>query len=195
MQTRYTMFTPIMLGSGLFWTVTYLLIIRRGFRDQTYGMPLVALCANLAWEFIFSIVHPRGPIQRFVNIVWLLCDAVILYQALRFGPREFPTVPKSVFYLMFGLALATSFCAVLFMSYEFNDMDGVYAAFGQNLMMSVLFIAMLYHRRSLRGQSGQSGSVNSSARPWPRWPSTCTRMSPGSRFCCSSCSSLFWGMT
>ncbi len=48
------MFTPILLGSGLFWTVTYLLIIRRGFRDQTYGMPLVALCANLAWEFIFS---------------------------------------------------------------------------------------------------------------------------------------------
>lgn len=151
------MFTPILLGSGLFWTVTYLLIIRRGFRDQTCGMPLVALCANLAWEFIFSIVHPHGPIQRFVNIVWLLCDAVILYQALRFGPREFPRVPKRVFYLMFGLALATSFCAVLFMSYEFNDMDGVYAAFGQNLMMSVLFIAMLYHRRSLRGQSGSIG--------------------------------------
>jgi hypothetical protein len=35
---------------------------------------------------------------------------------------------------------------------EFHDL-GTYAAFGQNLMMSVLFIVMLYRRRSLRGQS------------------------------------------
>src|SRR4051812_5154247 len=54
---------------------------------------------------------------------------------------------------MFGLALVTSFCAVLSVTYEFNDWDGAYSAFGQNLLMSVLFIAMLYARRSLRGQS------------------------------------------
>ena len=42
---------------------------------------------------------------------------------------------------------------MLLISAEFNDWGGVYAAFGQNLMMSVLFITMLYRRRSLRGQS------------------------------------------
>src|SRR5262249_8832062 len=41
---------------------------------------------------------------------------------------------------------------VLTMELEFHD-DGARAAFGQSLMMSVLFIAMLYQRRSLRGQS------------------------------------------
>jgi hypothetical protein len=39
------------------------------------------------------------------------------------------------------------------MTYEFDDWDGAYSAFGQNLLMSVLFITMLYARRSLRGQS------------------------------------------
>ena len=61
--------------------------------------------------------------------------------------------PCCAFYTMFGLALVTSFCTVLFATYEFDDWDGAYSAFGQNLLMSVLFIVMLYARRSLRGQS------------------------------------------
>jgi hypothetical protein len=55
------MFDILLVGSGVLWTITYLLIIRRGVLDRTYGMPLVALCANLSWEFIFSFVFPHGP--------------------------------------------------------------------------------------------------------------------------------------
>ena len=38
----------LLLSPGLFWTLTYVLVIRQGFRDRTYGMPLVALCANIS---------------------------------------------------------------------------------------------------------------------------------------------------
>ena len=147
------MFDAFMLGSGVFWTLTYVLMIRRGFLDKTYGMPLVALCANVSWECIFSFVHPHGPVQRPVNIVWFLLDLIILFQLLKYGPREFTGLSKGAFYTMFGLALVTSFCTVLFVTYESGDWDGAYSAFGQNLLMSVLFITMLYARRSLRGQS------------------------------------------
>lgn len=147
------MFDTLMLGSGAFWTLTYLLIIRRGFLDRTYGMPLVALCANISWEFIFSFLYPHGPVQRPVNIVWFSLDLVILFQMLRYGPSEFGGLSKRAFYAMFGLALATSFCAVLSVTYEFDDWDGAYSAFGQNLLMSVLFWAMLRVRGSPRGQS------------------------------------------
>src|SRR5919205_4690336 len=142
-----------MVGSGVLWTLTYLLIIREGFLDRTYGMPLVALCANLSWEFIFSFVYPHDLPQRAVNVAWLSFDLVILLQLLGQGPREFAALPGRLFYAMFALALATSFCAVLAVTLEFDDFDGVYSAFSQNLMMSILFIAMLYSRRSLRGQS------------------------------------------
>ncbi len=142
-----------MVGSGVLWTLTYLLIIRQGFLDRTYGMPLVALCANLSWEFIFSFVYPHDLPQRAVNVAWLSFDLVILLQLLGQGPREFAALPRRLFYAMFALALATSFCAVLAVTLEFDDFDGVYSAFSQNLMMSILFIAMLYSRRSLRGQS------------------------------------------
>jgi hypothetical protein len=147
------MFDILLVGSGTLWTIAYLLIIRRGFLDHTYGMPLVALCANLSWEFIFSFVFPHGPVQRPVNIVWFSFDLIILYQLLRYGPREFPSLPKKLFYGMVALALLTAFSTVVFITLEFEDFDGAYSAFGQNLMMSVLFIVMLYSRRSLRGQS------------------------------------------
>jgi hypothetical protein len=147
------MFDILLVGSGVLWTVTYLLIIRRGFLDHTYGMPLVALCANLSWEFIFSFVFPHEPVQRPVNMVWFSLDLIILYQLLRFGPREFPRLPKRLFYGMVALALLTAFFTVVSITLEFEDFDGAYSAFGQNLMMSILFVVMLYSRGSLRGQS------------------------------------------
>jgi hypothetical protein len=47
----------------------------------------------------------------------------------------------------------TAFPLVLFISWEVRDLEGSYTAFGSNLLMSVLFIEMLYRRKSLRGQS------------------------------------------
>jgi hypothetical protein len=147
------MFDILLVGSGVLWTIAYLLIIRRGFLDRTYGMPLVALCANLSWEFIFSFIFPHGPLQRPANIGWFSLDLIILYQLLRYGPREFARLPKKLFYAMVALALFMAFFTVLSITLEFEDFDGAYSAFAQNLMMSILFIVMLYSRDSLRGQS------------------------------------------
>lgn len=146
------MFALLLLGSGILWTITYLLIIYRGWRDHTYGMPLVALCANISWEGIFSFIYPPGQIQHIVDIIWFSLDVVIFVQLLLSGPREFGDLPKRVFYALVAAMLVTSFCSVLFITQQFQD-RGTYSAFGQNLMMSVLFIVMLYRRRNLRGQS------------------------------------------
>lgn len=146
-------FYALMLGCGLLWTLSYLMIIHRGFSDRTYGMPVVALCANVSWEFLFSFVYPQGPIQTPVNLAWFSLDLIICYQALRYGPSEFRGLTKGGFYAMFAFTLVAAFCAVLFVTWRFKDFDGAYTAFGQSLLMSALFIAMLRARRSLRGQS------------------------------------------
>ncbi|KAA2264598.1 hypothetical protein F0L68_05705 [Solihabitans fulvus] len=147
------MYAAFMLASGVFWTLTYLLVIRRGLADRSYGMPVVALCANLSWEFLFAVVRPANGVQEVVNLVWLALDLVIAFTVLRFGPREFAGVPKAVFYGGFLFTLVTAYLGVLFVSDELNAGQGTYAAFGQNLLMSGLFLAMLLSRRSLRGQS------------------------------------------
>lgn len=141
-------------GSGVFWTLAYILIIRVGFQDKTYGMPVAALCANISWEFIFSFMHPHEPPQNYINIVWFAFDMIIVFQTLRFGKTALSQIlPARFFYPTFVLTLVLSFGAILAITYEFRDWDGKYAAFGQNLMMSVLFISMLLKRGDVSGQS------------------------------------------
>lgn len=84
--------------------------VTAGSKDQTYGMPLVALCANLSWEFIFSFIHPHQPPQLQINIVWLMLDLIILYEFFKFGQSELKHIPNKLFYPVFILTLFTSFC-------------------------------------------------------------------------------------
>ena len=141
----------LQIGSGVFWTAVYVLIIRLGFRDKTYGMPITALCANISWEFIFSFLYPHAPPQNYINIIWFAFDLVIVFQTLRFGRIAFERA--WLFYPAFILGVLVSLGAILAITVEFNDWDGKYAAFGQNLMMSVLFVAMLLKRQDVKGQS------------------------------------------
>ncbi|NIS81179.1 MAG: hypothetical protein GTO14_13460 [Anaerolineales bacterium] len=143
----------IQIGSGILWTLTYLLIIKRGFQDRTYGMPLPALAANLSWEFIFAFILPHGNPQIYINIAWFIFDVIILYQALRFGPATFGGLLGKWFYPAFVIGIITAFGAVLSVTFEFQDWEGKYAAFGQNLMMSILFNVMLFRRTDVKGQS------------------------------------------
>jgi len=142
------------LGSGLLWTLAYILILRRGWKDKTYGMPIAALAANLGWEFLFSFVLPHKAPQLQVNYVWFLFDLGLLWQCARFGKWEqrHPWVRKN-FFLILPASLLCGFLSVYTITLEFSDRDGMYAAFGQNLMMSILFVAMLLERDDPRGQS------------------------------------------
>ena len=142
------------IGSGICWTIVYLLIIKRGFQDQTYGMPIVALGANISWEFIFSFIHPHPTPQVYINITWFLFDVIILYQIFRFGKKSInDSYPDVFFYPAIFLAVLIGFGLVFAISFEFDDWHGRYAAFGQNLMMSILFVTMFFKRKNLSGQS------------------------------------------
>lgn len=87
------------LGSGVFWLLAYILIIYRGFKDESYGMPVVALIGNIAWEFIFGLGIESGcpvtwsscpaTVITIRNFIWLLFDVVILYTILKYGRKYF----------------------------------------------------------------------------------------------------------
>ncbi len=146
--------TAMMLLGCLLWAVTYILIIRRGFLDRTYGVPMAAICANLCWEFIFAFVYPHIPPYRYVNLVWFVLDLVIFYQLVRYWRSELPQLSPRAFYPLLAAGLVTAFSLVLLISVEFGDTyHGGYAAYGGNLVMSILFITMLIHRDGVRGQS------------------------------------------
>lgn len=145
-------FLAMSVASGICWIVAYALIIRRGFLDRSYGMPLVAVCVNISWEFIFTFLIPHEVPQSYINAGWLILDLFILIQLLVFWRSDFRKLDEVVFYPFVAAALLASFGLIYTMAVEF-DGCGAYSAFGQNFLMSVLFMIMLFQRNSLLGQS------------------------------------------
>ena len=150
--------TALTLTCGICWTIAYILIIIRSFKDKTYGMPFWALAFNISWEAIFSFVFlfTTMPLQTLINRIWLLFDAAIVVAYFLYGQKEWPAaISKKWFYPYSLLVLITAFLFVYFLSAELNNRKGTYAAFIQNLMMSWLFIPMLISRQS--GQGSRHG--------------------------------------
>lgn len=144
----------ILVLGGIFWILTYIFIISKGYKEKTYGMPLLALSANISWEFIFSFLLPHSPPQLYINYLWFALDVVIVFQFFKYYKNEFHTISSLTLCIVFGISVATAFSIILSGGILLGDVDGVYAAFGQNLLMSVLFVAMFFKRgNTLRGQS------------------------------------------
>jgi hypothetical protein len=153
-----TLKTLLTLISGLCWTIVYIEGIRLGFKDRTYAIPFFALALNFAWELIYTVLGLRtspSDIQTVINIIWLLFDIGILYTYFKFGKKDFPSsLPQSWFLPWSILGLLMAFLVELAFAKEFGQLKGgSYAAFLQNLLMSVLFITMLVQRGNAAGQS------------------------------------------
>lgn len=153
-MTELNLLLICQLGMGLFWIITYILVIYKGWQDKKYGMPMAAICANISWEFIFAFIYPQNDLQRYITLIWLVLDIFILMQFLRYAPNEYRRIlTKKILYGSFLVTLLFSMLMIFGIVYEFQDFEGKYTAFFQNLMMSGLFIALLLQRGNLAGQS------------------------------------------
>ena len=155
MDSLFTLLLTLL--SGLAWTAVYILIIRRNSLEKTYGMPLVALGLNVTWELIFAfIIRPAKMddtawLWLGINAIWFLLDVAILVQTIKYGIKEdWPS--RQFFYgtatavVMFGLM------GQLAVTFQFQDWEGRWTAFPGSLIMSILFVVMLY-KRGVGGQS------------------------------------------
>ena len=147
----------LQLISVICWSLVYVELIRGGFRDKTYGMPLFALALNFCWEFLYTghgfLTAPADP-QTWVNLVWTLLDSVILVTFFKYGRRELPAILQRHHVWVMLIALITSAGFQFGFYLEFGaHWGGIYSAFTQNAIMSILFVVMVITRNSTRGLS------------------------------------------
>ena len=150
-----TLYYICAIGSGIFWLLTYIAVIWRGFQDKTFSMPVVALSANASWEAIFSFVYtPPSLLLQYSSIAWLTFDLPILYQCFLYGANDFkaPFI-KENFRFLLSLSILVSFSILLSLIVDFKDFRGVYSGFGINFMMSILYINLFIRRDGILGQS------------------------------------------
>lgn len=149
--------------SGLFWTITYILIINKSIKDKTYGMPFLAMCLNLSWEFVFAFVYKTTIFHQIVCLIWFILDSIIAFIFFKYGYKDFKkkySLSKISFLVLVILSLISSFVFMVLAPLDFAaifDYDILqtagFIAYFQNLLMSVLFLLMFLERRNLNGQS------------------------------------------
>lgn len=159
-QENYQMNITLFLSglSGILWTIVYIDSIRIGLKDKSFAMPLWALGLNIAWEFLHFVLGYQAvgfSTQIVINGIWFLFDIGLVYTYFRYGRKYFPkNLRPSWFYVWGVLVLVVSFIVQYAFILEFGlKMAATYAAYLQNLLMSVLFIIMLVQRGSSEGQT------------------------------------------
>lgn len=146
------------LITGVCWVVVYIECILIGLKKHTYAIPFWAIAFNFAWELYNTVLGYRqdGPgLQVIINAAWTLFDCGILYTYFRYGKKHFPANLRSYWFVPWSLlGLFSAFMLEMAFIVEFGLHAGSqYAAFLQNLLMSVLFIVMIVQRGSSTGQN------------------------------------------
>jgi len=156
-------------GSGLAWTIVYAALVYRGIKDKSYGMPLIPLALNFAWEVVFSLIYPpksTGVAGVVVNAIWMTCDIGIVTTYFLYSYKYFNKyyqISRSAWAVTSLFAFIFSFGVMLtggpffgqFKDYFFGEIwqGGIFIAYIQNLIISACMITMLWQRRSSEGQS------------------------------------------
>jgi hypothetical protein len=165
-----TLFTPpayamyLALAGMLLWTAVYILVIRIGQRQKTYGIPLLAIALNFTWELYYIVFAPEstgGSSAVFAaHFLWLALDLVIVWQLVKHGRAE-QKVPeiRRYWYPVLAVTFAAAFAAhhAYYVETTANQIFPVVSASGSafalNVVMSALFIFMFFDRRDLHGLS------------------------------------------
>lgn len=140
---------------GTSWTIVYLLIIFRSYKDRFCGMPFIALALNMSWEFLYSFIFnaPGLELQTWVNRVWFLFDLAIVISFLLYGRNKWQPQNKKYFvpYVLFVFISAVGLLYLL--QLDFSEKAITYSAYFISLLMSSLFIELLLREQNIRGQS------------------------------------------
>jgi hypothetical protein len=143
----------------LCWAIAYVLIIRRCFRQRTYGLPLAAIVMNFTWELQYSLVQPPRCDNGTVDVVkvamilaWVALDACIVWQLFRYGRAEqaFAEIRRYYPFVLVGallLAAAGNFAFARFYPDAAAPLSGLII----NFVMSLLFIFLLFARPDRHG--------------------------------------------
>jgi len=144
-----TWYNLIGAGGCVFWILAYLFILRRCFKDKSYGLPMVAICLNFGWEILASFVFPN-PVKlwHWFDRIWLVVDVLLVYQMLRWGAKQqrLEEVGRYFYWVVlvtFGVGVWGQYAFVS----SYVDRLGLVGAFGVNLIMSITFISFYLGRK------------------------------------------------
>lgn len=159
---EYSLADLIIVGIGtLCWVISYIAIIRHGFKTKFLEMPVFVAVGNIAWEFIWSFVFKTnmGEFYLWGYRAWFFLDLAILYLVIRYGAKQFNIEVMRSYYkpIVVGLLLFFGFFFYYFVKGGYDTPIGATSAFFLSIGISTLYINLLLLNKNAANFSLTSG--------------------------------------
>jgi hypothetical protein len=145
----YTVAEHVFFAVGcLLWVFTYVIVIRDIVKKKFIEIPIVAVCANFVWEFLWSFVFKTdmGELYIWGYRIWFFLDCFIVYGLFRYGVKQV-SIPLIAKYFSTVLTLCIlSWGAMLYYYIKLYDAPfthmGANSGYVLNVMMSALYVTL-----------------------------------------------------
>lgn len=148
----YSPLELIIFGVGaFFWVLIYFVVIKNIIKHQAVEIPVVAIAANIAWEFWRSFVYGSDMGLLFVwgYRLWFFLDLYIVYAAYKYGAKQIlsPALKKH-FPLTFTVGIIGWFAILYFGMAEYDDSVGALTGYILTILMNSAFWAQIVKQPS-----------------------------------------------
>jgi hypothetical protein len=148
--TDYTVAQHIFFALGcLLWVFTYIKVIHAIKKSAFIEIPLIAVTANFAWEFLWSFVFITDMGQLYVwgYRIWFFLDCFIVYGLFMDGHKQLvlASLRKHARAIIVFAIVSWGFILYYYIKiYDFPiSHNGVFSGYILNVMMSALYIPLM----------------------------------------------------
>ncbi|MFC0875353.1 hypothetical protein ACE01N_02100 [Saccharicrinis sp. FJH2] len=146
----YTVLQHILFALGcLLWVFTYIVVLKVIKKSAFIEIPLIAVTANFAWEFLWSFVFMTnmGLLYVWGYRIWFFLDCFIVFNLFRYGFKqiELPSLRKRAV-LIIASGIASWFLILFFYIKNYDhpiSHNGAYSGYILNVMMSAMYVPLL----------------------------------------------------
>ncbi|HEY4325353.1 MAG TPA: hypothetical protein VGN20_15245 [Mucilaginibacter sp.] len=143
----YSVAQLILFGvAAAYWIWVYIVVVIDIFKYKFVGIPALAICANFAWEFLwsFKFYTNMGSLFEWGYRCWFVLDVFIFYSLFRYGKIQFSdALLKRKFSLIVIFALLAWICAIYAFTIRYPDPIGAVSAYLVNTNMSAIYILLI----------------------------------------------------
>ncbi len=141
---------------AVFWVITYILVERNVRKYRYVGIPYMAVCCNIAWEFIWSFFFQTnlGPFFEWGIRLWFLIDLYLLYRLMQYGAKQTDNPFLKAYFKPMILFFALVYGVLMYMfTKQYGDPIGATTGYFINLVMSIGFIFLFLSQPSQKALS------------------------------------------
>ena len=158
----YSISDLIIVACGtLFWVISYIAVIRHGFKNKFIEMPLYVAAGNIAWEFVWSFLFKTnmGDFYYWGYRAWFFLDLFIFYLILRYGAKQFniALIKKYIVPITIGITVFFGFFFYYFADGGYDTPIGATSAFFLSVGISTLYIILLLSNKNANNFSLTAG--------------------------------------